>query len=265
MSAAFLCYLLVAIAMCTMHLCLGIWVGCAVESRRQQSIVPKVDRAISKCHSQLSQTIALLKDARELGEACAADRTELPPRIVTSAEALAHSAASLHTGMESIDRLMTSLRRKGAKRVAARRTAAVPAGRAKANGTAGATAGSASTEKFRYEVWQYVAPLEAEAWPSPELFERVLCRDLSSSGFSFFCERLPSYQTLIVALGNPPELRFFVAQVTNSPAVSVHGKGGHLISCEFTRKLSGVYAWDNDPGGIALIPAGSEAVMVQNT
>lgn len=262
MTTTTLCYVLVAIGLSTFHLCLGIWIGHAVEDGRQQALLPSMNRATTQCRSQLAETVALLKHARELGEACAGSRPQLPHRIVMSAEAIGRAAASLHSGMESLNQLMTNVQRTNSRHLASR-AAAAPVVIPKPNSTLSVKGGSASQETFRYEVWQYVAPFKGDALPSAERFERVLCRDLSSSGFSFFSEELPNYEVLIVALGSPPDLRFFVSQITHSPAVSVRDQVGHLISCRFLRKLSDIYQWDVELGGIASVASVKDELLTQ--
>ena len=103
---------------------------------------------------------------------------------------------------------------------------------------------AARLARFRYEAWQHVAPMYDDELPAASQFEAVQCGDLSREGFSYVAEQLPTAQMLVVAMGNPPNLRFFSARVVSSPTASRCGKVGYQIECEFVSKLTEEYQWN---------------------
>jgi hypothetical protein len=87
-----------------------------------------------------------------------------------------------------------------------------------------------------YGIQQLVAEYDGKHLPTQADFERVLCHDLSTGGFSFFADRQPRFEKIVVALGAIP-FSFVVAKVVRTQPGSP-GRGKLLIGCEFVERLS---------------------------
>ena len=91
-------------------------------------------------------------------------------------------------------------------------------------------------QRTKYNCVQLVAPYDGLTLPSQAEFRRAHCRDLASGGFSFFAERPPETDKLIVALG-PVPFQFFVADVVRFKQADVDTTGSYLIGCQFVERL----------------------------
>jgi hypothetical protein len=87
-----------------------------------------------------------------------------------------------------------------------------------------------------YGVLQLVAAYDGKRLPTQADFDRVLCHDLSTGGFSFFADHPPRFEKVVVALGAIP-FSFVVAKVVRTQPGSP-GRGKLLIGCEFVERLS---------------------------
>jgi hypothetical protein len=77
---------------------------------------------------------------------------------------------------------------------------------------------------------QLIAPGVGLRRPRLEEFREERCFDLSASGFSFLAAHPPDYRTLVVALGNPPDLTYLSAEVAHVTPLS-------LVGCRFTGRI----------------------------
>jgi len=91
--------------------------------------------------------------------------------------------------------------------------------------------------RSKYDCVQLVAEYDGFTMPSQAEFRRAHCRDLASGGFSFFAERPPETERLIVALG-PVPFTFFVAEVVRVTQADVDLTGSYLIGCRFVERLA---------------------------
>lgn len=90
---------------------------------------------------------------------------------------------------------------------------------------------------------QRIAPRSGRGLPGESEFVEVACHDLSRGGFSFFLASRPDFDSLVVALGSPPETIYMAAEVTHCEEVLVHGSG----KVEYVGDLAGRRG-DEDPG-----------------
>jgi hypothetical protein len=90
-----------------------------------------------------------------------------------------------------------------------------------------------SRERSRYQCVQLVAPYDGQKRPTQADFRHVICRDLSTGGFSFVVPHPLATKQLIVALGAIP-FSFVVAEVVRSE-LTEHGEV--LVGCRFVERL----------------------------
>lgn len=95
---------------------------------------------------------------------------------------------------------------------------------------------------FQHQQW--VGPMFGSHLPRAEEFFEVVCEDISAGGLSFHLDRLPRFQRLVVALGKPPALTYFTADVVRVIEKTIDGRKSHLVGCRFTGRIQ----WDGpDP------------------
>ena len=78
---------------------------------------------------------------------------------------------------------------------------------------------------------QRIAPY-ASPLPDPSTFREVMCRDISTSGFSFLSTTDPEFTELIIELGVPPNSIYVVARVAR--VSQLPDNGGLVVGCQFT-------------------------------
>ena len=88
----------------------------------------------------------------------------------------------------------------------------------------------ASPRRF-FQYRQMIAPVVGDAMPSEADFFEVDCCDISAGGLSFYLNRVPDFDRLIVALGKPPALTHFAAQVVRYVEKVNRGEPQYLIGC----------------------------------
>jgi hypothetical protein len=243
----------VAICICTIHLVLGIWLGQNLVEKGQVDL-PQMEQITNQLRERLADVVCLTSQTRALSEECSNANPKLPANIVLQAGSVARESSLLQKNMEKMTHVLPQRNEKTAAWEPAQ---AVDAIGPREPGRSDIT----RVARFRYEVWQHVAPITDGQLPAPSEFESVECRDLSREGFSFFAEELPVAELLVVAMGSPPNLRFFTARVIGSPPASRHGKVGYQIECGFVSKLTQVYQWDQNQGRI--IAASAEDCQVE--
>ena len=64
----------------------------------------------------------------------------------------------------------------------------------------------------------------------------MLCRDLSSTGFSFVSYRQPQTDYVIIALGAVP-FKFFVAEIAHVSRAETLNTTNFLVGCRFLRRV----------------------------
>ncbi len=89
-----------------------------------------------------------------------------------------------------------------------------------------------------YRVRQWIAPATAGRTPGPKDFREVDFFDLSSSGCSFYLDHPPDFKALVVALGRPPLLTYFSANVVRvAPVTDEMRASRRLVGCEFSARV----------------------------
>jgi hypothetical protein len=101
-------------------------------------------------------------------------------------------------------------------------------------------------ERYGYPNDQFVAFFAGE-FPAGEDFEQVRCKDISVNGISFFLNRRPDKDKLVISLGAAPNLTFMVARVMNSRRTYTNGQECYRVGCRFVRRVDpGRYCWNED-------------------
>jgi PAS domain S-box-containing protein len=85
---------------------------------------------------------------------------------------------------------------------------------------------------------QRIAPMYGRTIPTERKFFEVACKDISATGISFFMERPPDFDTLVVELGNASARQYLVAKVARIAKAQPLGPRRFLIGCRFTERLS---------------------------
>ncbi len=88
----------------------------------------------------------------------------------------------------------------------------------------------------RFSCLQFVAPYADGRLPTQAEFRRVLCRDLSPTGFSFVASDRPDTEYLVVALGAAPFI-FVSAQIMHQWPEQVKGKPMYVVGCRFVSRI----------------------------
>lgn len=92
--------------------------------------------------------------------------------------------------------------------------------------------------RHEYRFPQLIAPYEGEKLPERGDFYEVDCRDLSSGGIALYLSRPPMFETLVVALGRPPQLRYVTAKVARVEPIKEEGQDLYVVGCRFTGKVA---------------------------
>ncbi|MCR4412451.1 MAG: PAS domain S-box protein [Thermoguttaceae bacterium] len=122
------------------------------------------------------------------------------------------------------------------EREAAGRGAAPQGATAQRSGPAGRELRSSPRRDYRYR--QKIAPMVDGLRPSKRSFFEVVCRDISAGGISFYMNRLPDFDTLVLALGNEPAVSHFTARVMRVARVEEEGRIRYLVGCRFLGRIN---------------------------
>jgi len=109
--------------------------------------------------------------------------------------------------------------------------------------------GSDGAERYGYPTDQFVAFSFAGVLPRGKDFELVRCKDISVDGISFFLNRRPDTDELVISFGAAPALMFMLAKVVNSRVTVISGRECYRVDCQFVKRLDGdLYRWDEERG-----------------
>jgi PAS domain S-box-containing protein len=88
-----------------------------------------------------------------------------------------------------------------------------------------------STERRPYPYVQLLAPTTGNQPPAPGTFEKVLCHDISSGGFSYFAQKAPKTKRVVAAFGVPGSLTYLAAEIVHCRHVP--DKQMYLVGCRY--------------------------------
>lgn len=94
---------------------------------------------------------------------------------------------------------------------------------------------SSPRRQFKYH--QLIAPIYGEQLPSPKKFFAVACEDISAGGIAFYLDWVPDFHKLVVALGKPPTLAYFSAEVVRYSKKHFGEKTMYLVGCRFNQRI----------------------------
>ena len=89
-----------------------------------------------------------------------------------------------------------------------------------------------------FRTTQFLAVCANNKLPKAKDFQPVQCNDISPGGCSFFLDRPPEWEYVVVGLGSPPELMYFHARVRNVSTVTEGNRTWIRVGCEFTARLN---------------------------
>lgn len=95
---------------------------------------------------------------------------------------------------------------------------------------------SSPRRPFRYR--QRVAPMYEGIKPAKRLFFEVECKDISAGGIAFYMNRLPDFDTVVLALGKPPIEDYFTARVMRVARTEEQGRIRYLVGCRFLGRIN---------------------------
>jgi PAS domain S-box-containing protein len=94
-----------------------------------------------------------------------------------------------------------------------------------------------SSPRREYQYRQAIAPMDGKRLPARRDFFEVECEDISAGGISFYLDRPPEFEYLVVALGKAPTLTWFAALVVRVVDRSAPDAPRFLVGCRFTGRV----------------------------
>jgi hypothetical protein len=85
-----------------------------------------------------------------------------------------------------------------------------------------------------YNTAQWVAPCFGHTPPERHEFRQVRCRDISTSGISFYWPTPPDYDRVVVRLGAGPNAIEVTARVVRFEPVDGGSGAAYVVGCQFT-------------------------------
>ena len=95
-----------------------------------------------------------------------------------------------------------------------------------------------SSPRRPYRYRQRVAPMYEGIKPAKRLFFEVECQDISAGGIAFYMNRLPDFDTVVLALGKPPTESYFTARVMRVARAEEQGRIRYLVGCRFLERIN---------------------------
>jgi hypothetical protein len=94
-----------------------------------------------------------------------------------------------------------------------------------------------SSQRRSYQYLQLIAPIRQGGMPTRADFFQSPCEDISAGGISFYLASAPDFEDVVVALGKPPFLTYFIAHVARTLKKTVDGRAVYLVGCRFTGRV----------------------------
>lgn len=137
---------------------------------------------------------------------------------------------------DEVDRLRRASLQQGAAETAGR--GYVPSIEETIKPPPGATGAERRTSpRISFPYTQRIAPMAGGAIPKKSQFFEVRCRDISAGGIAFVMDDRPDFQSLVVALGQPPGESFFTARVVRVTEIREDDRDWVLVGCRFTGRV----------------------------
>jgi hypothetical protein len=95
-----------------------------------------------------------------------------------------------------------------------------------------------TSQRFKYERLQLIAPVVGSELPTPADFFEVPFHDLSADGFSFYVKKPLECRELVAQLGAAPNIVTVLARVAHQRTVGRNGQAETLVGCEILRRMA---------------------------
>ena len=98
-----------------------------------------------------------------------------------------------------------------------------------------------------YQAIQWAAPVSGRDLPEPQEFERVQCLELSTSEVTFVANKWPNAPQVVITLGQPSDLKFILAEVVQQSMKFIGDTWQESVRCRFIKRIdSDIYRWNDD-------------------
>ena len=94
-----------------------------------------------------------------------------------------------------------------------------------------------ASQRREFQYRQRIAPMVGLGKPAEKDFIEVDCCDISAGGIAFYLDRAPEFTRVVVALGRPPALTYFAAEVVRHVEKVNDGRRVYLVGCRFVGRV----------------------------
>jgi hypothetical protein len=84
---------------------------------------------------------------------------------------------------------------------------------------------------------QWIAPLYRGVLPTLQQFYQVECCDLSNGGVSLYVTSSPQFDSVVIGLGEPPDMKYFSARVVRVQPMQHNGREVYQLGCQFMGRI----------------------------
>jgi hypothetical protein len=85
--------------------------------------------------------------------------------------------------------------------------------------------------------WQWIAPLHSGVLPTLQQFYQVECCDLSNGGISLYVATPPQFSSLVIGLGDPPDMKYVTARIVRVLPMRRNGRDVYQLGCQFMGRI----------------------------
>ena len=246
---------LTGVLLCSAHMCLGVWIGYWLNRPRSNDEPQGVRPPF-----YLPDMLELIEQSRRLHRAFTLHQHQVPAGMKPAVLQVFHAAETLHKRVSSGPLLqpvstiaravpqpsvISSILEHGASSLSKREFMGFAQD---AQCTTAVSDGRLGTDRRPYDTCQNIA-FFSDALPAAHEFEQVQCNDLSVDGVSFFLNRLPDQERVVISLGTAPKLMFMTARIVNERLVYKDGRAAYRIGCQFLNRVEPPrYQWNTELG-----------------
>ena len=90
-------------------------------------------------------------------------------------------------------------------------------------------------QSFRKRQW--IAPLYRGVLPTLQQFYEVECCDLSNGGVSLYVTSPPQFDSLVIGLGEPPDMKYVTARIVRVMPMQHNGREVYQLGCQFMGRV----------------------------
>ena len=238
---------------CTLHLCLGIWLGLSLARHNHQKTEIVADSPIPPSHLHIRGAEALEREV----QAVIQGTLELhePVKVDVLLRAL-HKLLEITRELRGqLVQVVSGKHEPDPASADQADQSGVPAGlpcelRPTRHQVADA---DESAQRHPYRASQWAAEVINERLPEPRQFTRVQCLELSTRELTYVADEWPQSQFIVVSLGRDPEVKFMLAEVVQQGMKFFEDEWRECVRCRFVKRLeSDVYAWNSEQQCLAM-------------